>query len=98
MLRIFSEMRINDSVPFWFLTINKGRAVKSNVFHSPQIVDKKHSDCQCANMFTRFFFDDVGAKKKATLHCVKRKKKAPYRNFAACGWRRGIRALDRAAF
>ena len=91
MLRIFSEMRINDSVPFWFLTINKGRAVKSNVFHSPQIVDKKHSDCQCANMFTRFFFDDVGAKKKLG------KKKTPQGDFAACGRRRGLRTLDCAA-
>ncbi len=41
---------------------------------------------------TRFFFDDVGAKKKLG------KKKAPQGDFAACGRRRGLRALDRAAF
>jgi len=41
---------------------------------------------------SRFSFDRVGAKEKLT------KEKRRNGNFAACGRRQGLRALDRASF
>ena len=48
--------------------------------------------CQFAQVCYRFFFGKSGAKKKLG------KKKAPCMDFAVCGRRRGLRALDCAAF
>ena len=48
---------------------------------------------------SRFFFDHVGAKRKAHFAPQSCKKKAPKEgDFALCGARQGLRVLDRAAF
>ena len=49
-------------------------------------------------IYYRFFFDHVGAKRKASFAPRNGKKKAPIKNFAVCGRRRGLLVLDRAAF